>query len=253
MSVSLNIYGQTYNGVQGIKAKDTNGTTRIFTLGGSGTDTSDATLNSGGQMLSGVTAYANGTKYTGTIPTRTSADLTATGSTVTVASGYYSSQTTKSIQNGSAATPATTLSFAPAISVNASGVVTATVSGSSMVTPTVTAGYVSAGTSGRITVSATSTYQLTSLAATTYNVSTVNQTIASAMYLTGNQTIRAVTYAGLTASNIASGVTVTIGDSADADRIVSVTGTLSFVTYYTGTGAPSSSLGNDGDIYLQTS
>ena len=31
-------------------------------------DTSDATLDSGGKMLSGTTAYADGTKYTGTIP-----------------------------------------------------------------------------------------------------------------------------------------------------------------------------------------
>lgn len=30
-----------------------------------------------------------------------------------------------------------------------------------------------------------------------------------------------------------------------------VTGTLSFVTYYTGTTDPPSSLGNDGDIYLK--
>lgn len=31
-----------------------------------------------------------------------------------------------------------------------------------------------------------------------------------------------------------------------------VTGTLDIVTYYTGSSAPSSSLGNDGDIYLQS-
>lgn len=31
-----------------------------------------------------------------------------------------------------------------------------------------------------------------------------------------------------------------------------VTGNLSFITYYTGTGTPSSSLGQDGDIYLKT-
>lgn len=35
--------------------------------GGGGGDTADATLSSGGQMLSGVTAYARGSKYTGTI------------------------------------------------------------------------------------------------------------------------------------------------------------------------------------------
>lgn len=34
-----------------------------------GTDTSDATLTSGGQMLEGITAYARGAKYTGTIET----------------------------------------------------------------------------------------------------------------------------------------------------------------------------------------
>ena len=33
-----------------------------------GADTSDATLSSGSQMLSGITAYARGSKYTGTIP-----------------------------------------------------------------------------------------------------------------------------------------------------------------------------------------
>jgi hypothetical protein len=33
----------------------------------SGVDTSDATLSSGNQMLQGVTAYASGVKYTGTI------------------------------------------------------------------------------------------------------------------------------------------------------------------------------------------
>lgn len=34
-----------------------------------GINTNDATLNSGAQMLSGVTAYSKGTKYTGTIAT----------------------------------------------------------------------------------------------------------------------------------------------------------------------------------------
>lgn len=392
MSVSLNIYGQTYNAVNGIKAKDTNGTTRTFVLPESipsgGTDTSDATLNSAGQLLSGVTAYAKGTKYTGTIPTKSQADLTVSASTVTTPAGYYtesasksidtatlnspvtlsrtprltvdsetglitasipnsetsslivktagyinkddrlaikvsgsntsqltvqsattvtpteSSQTAvakgvyttgditvgaipsthvgsgvvrissanvtvsgatvtapigyyssaiaKTIQNGSATTPATTLSFAPAISVNASGLVTATVSGSSSITPTVTAGYVSAGTAGTVSVSGSKTYQLTTKAAATINTSTADQTVASGQYLTGAQTIKGVKVTGLTASNIASGVVVKVGDANDDDRIASVTGTLSFVTYYTGSTAPSSSLGNDGDIYLQT-
>ena len=39
----------------------------------------------------------NGVKVTGTIPTKTSSDLTASGATVTVPSGYYASQATKSV------------------------------------------------------------------------------------------------------------------------------------------------------------
>ena len=38
--------------------------------------------------------------------------------------------------------------------------------------------------------------------------------------------------------------------AADGTRTL---GTLSFVTYYTGSGTPSSSLGSNGDIYLKTS
>ena len=120
------------------------------------------------------------------------------------------------------------------------------------ITPTVSAGYVSSGTAGTITVSGSNTSQLTTLGTTTYNVSSTDQTISSGRYITGTQTIRAVTVSGLSAGNIANGVTVKIGDAGDDDRIASVTGSLSFVTYYTGSGAPSSNVGSDGDIYLQS-
>lgn len=326
----------------------------IVNVPSGGTDTSDATMTSGDQMLSGVTAYANGTKYTGTIATKTSSDLTASGATVTVPAGFYASQVTKSVTSGtagtptatkgtvsnnsisitpsvtnttgyitgetktgtavtvsaselvsgtysvtssgtkdvtnyasisvasgSATTPATTISVTPSISINSSGLITATASGTQSITPTVSAGYVSTGTAGTITVSGSNTSQLTTLGATTYNVSSNNQTISSGRYLTGNQTIRGVTTSGLTAANIASGITVKVGDSADDDRITSVTGTftsdanatatdivsgksgyvngtkingsLVVNNYYTGTNAPSSSLGSNGDLYFQTS
>lgn len=48
-----------------------------------------------------------------------------------------------------------------------------------------------------------------------------------------------------TASDIANGKTATINTG------VSVTGTLTFITCYSGTTTPSSSLGQDGDIYLK--
>ena len=96
------------------------------------------------------------------------------------------------------------------------------------VTPSVTAGYISSGTAGNASVSLQAS--VTTKAAATYNTSASDQTIAAGTYLTGAQTIRGVTTANLTAENVKSGVTVTVGDAGDADRILSVTGT------YTGSG-----------------
>ena len=80
----------------------------------------------------------------------------------------------------------------------------------------------------KVTVNAvSSTYVgsgVTKKAATTYHPSTSDQTIATNQYLTGAQTIKAVTH-NLSAGDIKSGVTLKIGDSTDDDCVVSVTGT----------------------------
>lgn len=218
------------------------------------TESSQTAVAAGKYTTGAVTVAAISSTYVGSgITTRSSTDLTASGATVTVPAGYYASQATKSVASGSATTPATTITANPTITVNSSGLITATTSTSQNVTPTVSAGYVSSGTAGKITVSGSKTQQLTTKGATTYNTSTTDQTIASGTYLTGTQTIKAVTVSGLSAANIASGVTVKVGDANDDDRIASVTGTLSFVTYYTGSSTPSASTGNNGDIYLKTS
>lgn len=205
-------------------------------------------------MLYGVTAHdASGTAVTGNIVTKTQADLSASGDTVTAPAGYYASSASKSVASGSAATPATTITATPTISVNSStGVITASVSASQSVTPTVSAGYVSTGTAGTITASGSDTEQMSVQAAQTIHPSTSDQTISSGRYLTGNQTIKAVTVSGLSASNILSGVTVKIGDSTDDDCVASVSGSVSFQTIYSGSSAPSPSQGVNGDIYIQT-
>ena len=71
------------------------------------------------------------------------------------------------------------------------------------------------------------TGNITSKTAATYNPSTSAQTINASQYLSGAQTIAAVTLTNLTAANIASGVTVKVGCAADDDCVASVTGSLS--------------------------
>lgn len=161
-------------------------------------DTSDATLDSGGKMLKNVTAYSNGTKYTGTIESKTSSDLTASGATVTAPAGYYASSASKSVASGSATAPATITGTGATVSTGSN---TLTLNKTISVTPDVSAGYVSSGTAGNSAVSLTAS--VTTKAAATITPGTSNQTIASGTYLTGTQTIEGD--ADLISANIVSG------------------------------------------------
>ena len=126
----------------------------------------------------------SGNKITGNIPTKTSSDLTASGATVTVPSGYYASSVSKSVS--------TTTQATPSISINSSGLITASA--------TQSAGYVSSGTKS-------STKQLTTQAAKTVTPGTANQTaVASGTYTTGAITVQGD--ANLVASNIKSGTSI---------------------------------------------
>ena len=68
---------------------------------------------------------------------------------------------------------------------------------------------------------------ISSKAAASYNPSTTDQTINAAQYLSGAQTIKAVTTTNLTSAYIANGITVKVGCAADDDCVASVTGSLS--------------------------
>lgn len=104
------------------------------------------------------------------IPERSSADLTASGATVSVPAGNYKEAVSKSVATATQATPS--------ISIDSAGKITAT--------STQEAGYVSAGTK-------TGTKQLTVQAEKTITPSTLSQTaVASGVYTTGEITVEAV-------------------------------------------------------------
>lgn len=153
------------------------------------------------------------------ITDRDSDDLTASGATVTAPAGYYSEDATKTINSGSATTPATTITANPSITVGSDGLITATASATKSVTPTVSAGYVASGTAGTITVSGSNTSQLSTQAGTTISPTESEQTaVASGKYTTGAVKVGAIssTYvgSGITQRSstdlTASGATVTV-------------------------------------------
>ena len=146
-----------------------------------------------------VSVGAISSTYVGTgITRRSSSDLTASGATVSVPSGYYQNSASKAVASGTAGTPSATKGAVSNHSIS--------------VTPSVT------NTTG---------------------------------YITGStKTGTAVT---VSASELVSGSqTITDNGTVDVTNLAQVVVSLTFSNVYDGSGAPASSLGVDGDIYLQT-
>lgn len=85
-----------------------------------------------------------------------------------------------------------------------------------------------------------------------------NITLLGASYTAVPEVLLSKTGGGMARFDDVSGVTAGAGDVVSGKSIVDATGatvpgTLVIQHYYTGSGAPSASLGVDGDIYLQTS
>lgn len=222
------------------------------------------------------------------LTTRTSADLSVSGATVTAPSGYYASAAAATISSGSVTAPTTISSTGASVT---TGTNTVTFTKTISVTPNVTAaGYISSGTAGNASVSLTATISTLSSTNLTASGSTVtapagyyaaaaSKTVSAGTagtpsatkgsvsnhsisvtpsvtnttgWITGStKTGTAVT---VSASELVSGSsTYTSNGTYDVTTLASAIVAVPIVTYYTGSSAPASSLGSNGDIYLQTS
>ena len=83
MAQTVIINEVTYSNVPSIKVPKSGGGTATFI------DDTDATLDNGNKMLNGVTAYAGGTKYTGSISSKSAQTYTPTTSDQTISAGQY--------------------------------------------------------------------------------------------------------------------------------------------------------------------
>lgn len=229
------------------------------------------TPDSGYDGLSSVSVGAISNTYIGSaIERKTSSDLTASGATVTVPSGYYASSATKSVASGTAGTPTATKGSVSNYSITVTPSVTNTTGYITGGTKTGTAVTVSASelVSGTLTISSSGTKDVTNYknvsvasgtagtpTATKGTVSNNSVTVTPSVtnttgYITGGtKTGTAVT---VSASELVSGTkTITANGTEDVTNYKNVTVAVPIVTYYTGTSTPSSSLGSNGDIYLK--
>lgn len=93
MAQNVIINGVTYQSVPEVNIPKSGGGTAKFT------DVSDTTAVAA-DALSGKTFYkADGTKVTGSIASKSSSDLTASGLTVTAPAGHYASNATKTLSD----------------------------------------------------------------------------------------------------------------------------------------------------------
>lgn len=121
--------------------------------------------------ISTVTVGAISTTYVGSgVARKSSSDLTVNGASITVPAGYYETATTKSVQTATAGTIS--------VSINASGLMTATA--------TASAGYYAGGTK-------TATAQVSTQAGKTVTPSAATQTVVAAgKYTTGDVKVASV-------------------------------------------------------------
>ena len=159
-------------------------------------------------MLSGTTALKNdGTDITGSISSKSSTDLTASGATVTAPAGYYVSAASKSVASGTAGTPTATKGTVSDHAVSVTPSVTNTEGYISGGTKTGTAVSVSASelVSGTKSITASGTTDVTNYASASV---AAGSTATPATSITANPAI-SVDSSGLITSSVSTSQSVT--------------------------------------------
>lgn len=205
------------------------GDIKVDTIPSNYIDTSDATAMDS-DIINGVTAYVNGEKVTGS--RRLCRNASDSGATITntylevngIGQNYHSENygeanlEVKFLKN----------CYANADDITAIGITIGTASASDVISGKTFSSIYGLDVTGT----------MPSKEAATITPNTTDQTIAAGQYLTGAQTIKGD--GNLVPENIISG-----------KSIFGVSGSVVIQKYYTGASDPSSSLGNDGDIYLK--
>lgn len=229
---------------------------------------SSANVTVAGQSVTAPAGYYSSaiTKAVTTMTLPTTFPTTSTGTAVAtigrstatrylnIPVGYNTTSrfyTISSVPNGIVTAPTTISSTSATLT---AGTNTITLAKTISVTPNVTtAGYISSGTAGNANV--TLTAAVTTKAASTITPTTASQTaVAANTYVTGAITVAAIpsSYKLLSQTTTATSSTMLESVTAYNSNGELMTGNVHVITYYTGTSAPTSSLGNNGDIYLQT-
>lgn len=197
------------------------------------------TPDTGYDGLSSVTVGAISSTYVGSgITRRSSTDLTASGATVTVPSGYYQSQASKAVASGTAGTPTATKGTVSNHSVSVTPSVTNSTGYITGGTETGTAVSVSASelVSGTYTVGASGTHDVTNYASA--SVAAGDATASATKGAVSNHSITVTPSVTRTAGYVTAGsangtaVTVTAAELVSGTKSITENGTGIDVTEY---------------------
>ena len=223
--------------------------------------------------LSSVTVEAISSSYVGSEVTRRSVDdVVVSGQQIAIPSGFYANNTNITVLTGVAGTPIATKGTVSNHEVSVTPSVTNTTGWITGSTKTGTAVTVSASelVSGTLNVSESGTQDVTNYenisvpagsegtpsatkgTVNNHSISVTPSVTNTGGYIAGGT--KTGTAVSVSASELVSGSeTKTANGTYDVTNLASLVVAVPIVTYYTGSSAPSSSLGSNGDIYLQTS